>query len=379
VNNRRDGSGRLLRESVETDLWRWKPHGGRGMSDRQHASTVWSRKSPANEPTGQTLEAPKRGLALVAGNRWRDCRSDGLFTFVYIPSDRRRWERTLKGKQSPWKDRVSAPGNGGRHYGLVGGARPWSRLLRIAATRRLRPGQHLDLGGTTGSKAGEGFGQTEQTLKDTDTAKPGDRLRRKLRHGRSSAVVGSRELAAALMMNPGLVHSSDVWHSLRRVAGIMATARRNPVSSSEEANPTRRREGGQSGGTGAGFGQRLDAGAVMTTHSRVGTGHSADTLSQSLADFSTASAWRVRAGVAVGFGQLGNTRQCAWDVGRIAASVAVGNTLHGLCSSECWQRGAAGLAQSPRRQERSAGVSVCLVEKGARLVWRMQRGLRLTG
>jgi hypothetical protein len=37
------------------------------------------------------------------------------------------------------------------------------------------------------------------------------------------------------MMNPGLVHSSDVWHSLRRVAGIMATARRNPVSSSEGA------------------------------------------------------------------------------------------------------------------------------------------------
>jgi len=25
------------------------------------------------------------------------------------------------GVQSPWKDRMSAPGNGGRHYGLVGG------------------------------------------------------------------------------------------------------------------------------------------------------------------------------------------------------------------------------------------------------------------
>jgi hypothetical protein len=114
------------------------------------------------------------------------------------------------------------------------------------------------------------------------------------------------------MMNPGLVHSSDFWHSLRRVAGIMATARRNPVSSSEEANPMRRRTGGQSGGTGAGFGQRLDAGAVMTTHSRVGTGHSADTLSQSLADFSIASAWKGVQGsqlASVSWGKRGSARE----------------------------------------------------------------------
>lgn len=34
---------------------------------------------------------------------------------------------SLGGEQSPWKYRVSVAGNGGRHYGLVDGARPWSR------------------------------------------------------------------------------------------------------------------------------------------------------------------------------------------------------------------------------------------------------------
>jgi hypothetical protein len=30
----------------------------------------------------------------------------------------------LGGEQNPWKNRVSMPGNGLRHYGLVGGATP---------------------------------------------------------------------------------------------------------------------------------------------------------------------------------------------------------------------------------------------------------------
>lgn len=72
------------------------------------------------------------------------------------------------------------------------------------------------------------------------------------------------------MMNPGLVHSSDFWHSLRRWRGSWQRhdGTRSPLRRGR--NPTRRRGGGQSGGTGAGFGQRLGAGAVKTTHSRVG-------------------------------------------------------------------------------------------------------------
>jgi hypothetical protein len=44
------------------------------------------------------------------------------------------WQREvsvrLEGEQSPWKYRVWTAGNGGPHYGLVGGARPWSRSAR---------------------------------------------------------------------------------------------------------------------------------------------------------------------------------------------------------------------------------------------------------
>jgi hypothetical protein len=41
----------------------------------------------------------------------------------------------LEGERSPWKNRTFTRGNKGGRYGLVGGARPWSR-----SSRHLRPG-----------------------------------------------------------------------------------------------------------------------------------------------------------------------------------------------------------------------------------------------
>jgi hypothetical protein len=74
----------------------------------------------ASEPTGQTLRYPGTSVFGQAREGWRA-------GFLMEPGEQRAVSQSLEGEQSPWKYRVRFAGNGGSHYGLVGGATPWSR------------------------------------------------------------------------------------------------------------------------------------------------------------------------------------------------------------------------------------------------------------
>jgi hypothetical protein len=76
------------------------------------------RQEAVSKPAGQTLGQPAPRCRCCQGGI-----ASGLFG---AGAQRKVW--SLEGEQSPWKYRVRIAGNGGTHYGLVGGETPWSRL-----------------------------------------------------------------------------------------------------------------------------------------------------------------------------------------------------------------------------------------------------------
>jgi hypothetical protein len=71
----------------------------------------------------------------------------------------------LEGEQSPWKYRVRVAGNGGSHYGLVGGATPWSRsaLATTPGPRFRRQGRALAAGPNATQVAPSGVHRSKGT------------------------------------------------------------------------------------------------------------------------------------------------------------------------------------------------------------------------
>jgi hypothetical protein len=101
---------------------------------------------------------------------------DGESGSLAEPGEQRKAPSSLGGEQSPWKYRVWNTGNGGLHYGLVGGATPWSRSALAATT--VRSGT-WSVGG--GAECERGVPSGAHRSKGTDAVKaraPGNRRRR---------------------------------------------------------------------------------------------------------------------------------------------------------------------------------------------------------
>ena len=93
------------------------------------SQTPW-RPAIGMMPSGRTPRSASQPDRLTGGSTSRcvvksarDCRPES----VMDSGEQRAASSSLEGEQSPWKYRVWVAGNGGSHYGLVGGVTPCSR------------------------------------------------------------------------------------------------------------------------------------------------------------------------------------------------------------------------------------------------------------
>lgn len=122
-----------------------------------------SQQEMASEPTGQT---PHPLRTSVRGEGGEGSRTG----FLRDPAQQREVSSCLEGDQSPWKYRVWVAGNGGTHYGLVGGETPWSR----SALGRDRAGLGLqfDVGALAAGLKGRERAHPRECIRPDDQDRP---------------------------------------------------------------------------------------------------------------------------------------------------------------------------------------------------------------
>jgi hypothetical protein len=124
---------------------------------------------------------PRRPVDLRVGGR--EPGRDRVRGRPRTPAD--RWQ-CLGGGQSPWKERSSVAGNGGRRNGLVGGARPWSRpTCRMCASAR---GRTADSGGAVTNGRAPGGARTAAIALDGPPAEISVAAGRNGRRGTATAM-----------------------------------------------------------------------------------------------------------------------------------------------------------------------------------------------